>query len=271
MSRPQLNSKQHQWLSKFRSENPNPCYELREVREGLCGDRIVVLEGTEQLPLPAGPEFASAFPAYRLHNVEVKLRKYGDPRKTAEYSCTTVYPYCELDSKATTLKLFGQLSLPIPAAVLEVPEAINPVVVTWKSKQKAKPKPGIQLSLPVTGLEAKVFELRQAKSPNLPQVSSQELLAEKVSTWSQRDSTKVELPQVLIDLLLAQNADDEEFQSAIDLFGVVGLPGAILYVDGIPHFRECKGKPVSTAAASAAVVPSQAWSKATTVTVKAFN
>jgi hypothetical protein len=154
---------------------------------------------------------------------------------------------------------------------LEVPQARNPVIVTWKPKQKVQPKQDKQLSLPVTGLEAKVFQLRQEKRPYLPPVSSQELLAEKVFTWSQRDRTEVELPQVLIDLLLAQNADDEEWQSAIDLFGVVGLPGAILYVDGISYLRKCKDKPVLTAAASAAVVPSQAWSTATKVTVKAFK
>ncbi len=129
MARPRLNSKQRRWLSKFLSEYP--WYEVREIRPGLDSDRIVVLEGTEQLPLPAVPEFASALPAYRLHSLEIKLRKYGDARKSAEYSCTTVYPHSALDSKTTTPELLGQLSLPIPAAVLEIPEPVNPVVVTW--------------------------------------------------------------------------------------------------------------------------------------------
>lgn len=264
-----LNPRQRCWLNKFLLQYP--WYKLREIRSGLDSDRIIVLEGIERLPLPIVPEFAGALPGYRLHTLEVKIRKYGDPRKTADHNYTTVYPHSDLDNKTIKLEQKGQLSLPLPGAVLEVPEPVNPVVVTWKPKQKAKSKQDIQLSLPVTGIEAEVFRLRQEKRPYLPPVSSQELLAEKVFSWSQRDSKEVELPQVLIDLLLAQGADDEEWQSAIDLFSVLGLPGAILYVDGIPYLRKCFGLPISTAAASAAVVPSKAWSKATNVGVKAFN
>lgn len=264
-----LNPRQRRWLNNFLAEYP--WYKLREIRSGLDSDRIVVLEGVERLPLPIIPEFADALPGYRLHTLEVKIRKYGDPRKTAEHSYTTVYPHSDLDSKTTKLEQKGQLSLPLPGIVLEVSEPANPVVVNWKPKQKAKPKQGIQLSLPVTGIEVKVFQLRQEKYPHLLPISSQELLAKKVNTWSQRDRTEVELPQVLIDLLMAVAADDDEWQSAIDLFGVIGLPGAILYVDGIPYLRKCSGKQISTAQASAAVVPSKAWSKATNVGVKAFN
>lgn len=159
---PQLNSKQRRWLSKFLSEYP--WYELRKVREGLGGDRIVVLEGTERLPLPIVPEFVGALPGYRLHTLEVKLRKYGDSRLTAAHSCQTIYPYCDVEGQQKNTELLGQLSLPIPDAVLEIPQATNPVVVTWKPKQKVNPKPGIQLSLPVTGLEAEVYRLRQEKA-----------------------------------------------------------------------------------------------------------
>ncbi len=252
MTRPRLNKKQRRWLSKFLSEYP--WYKLRQIRPDLDSDRIIVLEGTERLPLPIIPEFADARPGYRLHTLKVKLRKYGDVRYTIKHSYITVYPHCNINSRQqTNTQLLGQLSLPIPDAVLEVTKAVNPVVVEWKPKQKLKKKRGVQLSLPVTGLEAKVFELRQNKSPHLPPVSTQELLAEKVSTWSKRERKEIELPQVMVDLLHEQGADSEEWQSAIDLFGVVGLFGAMTYIEGIPYLRKTKGFPISTAAESAAV------------------
>jgi len=269
MPRPRLNSRQRRWLNNFKSQYP--WYQVREIRSDLDGDRIVLLEGTEDLPLPLVPEFVNAVAGYRLHTLEIKLRKYGDARYSSNDSFITIYPHCNIGEKQTNNQQFGQLSLPIPAAVLEVPQAINPVVVEWKPQQKVKPKPGIQLSLPVVGLEAKVFRLRQEKRPHLPPVSTQELLAEKVSTWSQRDRAEVELPQVMVDLLLAQGADDEEWQSAIDLFGVIGMPGAMSYIEAIPYLRKCKGKPISTAAASAAVVPELARAKTTNIAVKALS
>lgn len=242
---------------------------MRSVCEGLSGDRYLLLDGIETLPLPVLPEFEAVSPGYRFHTLKVQLRVFGDPRKTSEHSYTTVYPHSALDKKTTTSRV-GQLSLPIPDAVLEVPQAVNPVIVKWKPKQKLKPKQGIQLSLPVAGLEALVFELRQENRPYLPPVSSQELLAEKVTTWSKRARTEVELPQVMVDLLNNQGADQEEWQSAIDLFGVTGLAGAMRYVDGIPYFRKHKGLAVSTAAESAAI-PVVAATIATNVTVKAFR
>lgn len=268
MARPKLNKKQRRWLNNFISQYP--WYKLREIRADLDNDRIIVLEGTERLPLPLIPEFANASAGYRLHTVKTKLRKYGDVRYSSSHCYETVYPHCSLERKLKTTSRVGQLSLPIPAFVLEVPQAINPVIVTWKPKQKLKPKPGIQLSLPVTGLEAKVFELRQESHPHLPPVSSQELLAEKVTAWSKRDRTEVALPQVMVNLLNNQGADEQEWQSAIDLFGVIGLAGAMSYVDGIRYFRKQKGATVSTAAESAAV-PVMAVIKATSVTVKAFS
>ena len=85
-----------------------------------------------------------AAPGYRWHTLGVTIRKYGDPRKTATHTYTTVYFHCDLNEKLTAIKLEGQLSLPIPAAVLAVDEPVNPVVVTWKPGQKLKPKQGVQ-------------------------------------------------------------------------------------------------------------------------------
>ncbi len=269
MTRPRLNKKQRRWLSKFLPEYP--WYKLRQIRADLDSDRIVVLEGTERLPLPIIPEFADAVAGYRLHTLEVKLRKYGDARYSAKDSYITVYPHCNINSRQqSNTQLLGQLSLPIPDAVLEVPLAVNPVIVMATPKQKLKPKQGIQLSLPVMGLEAKVFELRQEKSPHLPPVSTQELLAEKVSTWSKRERKEVEIPQVMVDLLHEQGADSQEWQSAIDLFGVVGLFGAMTYIEGIPYLRKTKGLPISTAAESAAV-PVVTKAHSNRVSVRTFN
>lgn len=260
-----LNPRQRKWLAKFLSEYPY--YKLKEVRKDLDGDRILRLEGIEQLPLAVVPEFAGAYPGYQQHILEVKLRKFGDARYTAKHSFNTVYPHCVLSEKLITVEHIGQLSLSIPAAVLAVPEPVNPVIVAWKPKQKAKPKQEIQLSLPVIGLEAELFRLRQEKRPHLPPVSSQELLAEKNSTWSQRDCKEVELPQVLIDLLLAQGAEDEEWQSAINLFGLIGLSGVMQYVESIPYLRQHFSKRVS-AATSAALVPARTKALSATIPVK---
>jgi len=43
----------------------HPEYELKEVRADLDGERILRLEGYEQLPLPVVPEFTAALPGYR--------------------------------------------------------------------------------------------------------------------------------------------------------------------------------------------------------------
>jgi hypothetical protein len=184
------------------------------------------------------------------------LRVYGDARQTSLHNVKTIYPHCDISDKiATSSDKEGQLSLSL-STVLDIPSPVNPVVVTWKPKGKARAKLGVQLSLPVTGLVAKLFSLRQQARPHLPPVSSEELLAEKVSTWNARDSKEIELPQVILDLLLSQNATAEEWESAIDLFGVVGLSSTINYVESLPIFRQHFGKTASAAAASSQVKPS---------------
>lgn len=63
-----------------------------------------------------------------------------------------------------------------------------------------------------------------------------------------RDRREVELPLVIIELLRSHNADEDEWQSAIDLFGVIGLAGVLRYIEGLPIFRQHLNKQVSTAA-----------------------
>lgn len=252
MAKPRLNKPQKRWLQCFLSQYPY--YKLCKILEGLSQDRILILEGREILPLPLIPEFIGASPSYRLHTLEVKIRVYGDARLSATHTVETIYPHCNIGAKITCNQTEGQLSLSL-ATALEIPPPINPVIVNWKPKGKAKAKSGIQLSLPVTGLEAKLFALRQQTRPHLPPISAQELAQEKVATWSARDRTEVELPLVIIDLLLAHNADEDEWQSAIDLFGVIGLAGVLRYIEGLPIFRQHLNKQVSTAKASAQVKP----------------
>ena len=227
-------------------------YKLRRINEGLSGDKILLLEGTEDLPLPLIPEFYGARSGYRFHTLQVKLRVYGDARITAIHNVKTIYPHCNINDKITSSDKEGQLSLSL-STVLDIPPPVNPVIVNWKPKGKARAKLGTQLSLPVAGLEAKLFSLRQQARPHLPPVSSQELLAEKVSTWNARDCKEVELPQVIVDLLLAQSATPDEWESAIDLFGVIGLSNTINYVESLPVFRQHFNRAASTAAASAKV------------------
>lgn len=252
MANPRLNTRQKTWLKTFLLKYPY--YKKQRIWEGLSGDRFLLLEGTERLPLPLIPEFETASPGYRLHTLQVQLRIYGDPRKTSLHQVTTVYPHCNIGDKITNIEPEGQLSLSI-STVLEIPPPINPVIVNWKPKRQARAKLGNQLSLPVTGLEAKLFALRSKARPHLPPISSQELAQEKVATWSARDKREVELPQVIVDLLLAHNADDQEWQSAIDLFGVIGLPGVLRYLEQLPSIRQHFNRAASMAAASAQVSP----------------
>ena len=203
MNNPRLNTRQKVWLKSFLSQYPY--YKVRRITEGLSGDRYLLLEATEDLPLPLIPEFDGATSGYRTSTLKIQLRIYGDVRRTAIHNVKTVYPHCNIGDKLNSSTKEGQLSLSL-STVLDIPPPVNPVIVTWKPKGKARAKDGVQLSLPVTGLEAKLFSLRQQARPSLPPVSSQELLAEKVSTWNARDRKEVEVPQVIVDLLLAQNA-----------------------------------------------------------------
>jgi len=259
MPNSRLNKRQKVWLKSFLAQHPY--YKVRRITEGLSGDRFLLLEGIENLPLPLIREFDGANSGYRMHTLKVQLRIYGDVRRTSIHEFKTIYPYCNINDKLNSSIKEGQLSLSI-STVLDIPPPVNPVVVNWKPKGKASAKLGTQLSLPVAGLEAKLFSLRQQARPHLPPVSSQELLAEKVSTWNARDCKEVELPQVIIDLLLAQNATQEEWESAIDLLGVIGLSSTINYVESLPVFRQHFNRAASTAVVSAKVQPSASNSTA---------
>ncbi len=275
VANPRLNLKQKSWLKSFLAQYPY--YKLRRINEGLSSDRLLLLEGTESLPLPLIPEFDGARSGYRFHTLQVKLRVYGDARQTSLHNVKTIYPHCDISDKITTSSIQeGQLSLSL-STVLDIPPPVNPVIVNWKPKGKARPKLGVQLSLPVTGLAAKLFRLRQQARPHLPPVSSEELLAEKVSTWNARDSAsahaglrkEIELPQVILDLLLAQNATEDEWESAIDLFGVIGLSSTINYVESLPELRQYFGTTANAAAVSAQVKPSVSSTKAVSQQVSA--
>lgn len=269
MARPRLNPRQKAWLSRFLASHPE--YKLREAWSGLDGERHLLLEGFERLPMPAVAEFADAFAGYRWHTLWLQLRKFGDPRKTATHTYTTVYPHCNLNQKLTAVIPDGQLSLPIPAAVLAVPEPVNPVVVTRMPKHKTRPKHSVQLTLPVIGLEAELFALRQLKQSPKPPVSSQELLAEKTATWDCRNNTEVELLQVVIELLLAQGANDEEWHSALDLYQMIGLSGVMRYVEGLPTLRKYFGTAGAAVTATATTIPAHTKAKTTTVPVQALD
>ena len=266
MANPRLNPKQKSWLKNFLAQYPY--YKLRRINEDLSGDRLLLLEGMESLPLPLIPEFDGARSGYRMHTLRVQLRVYGDARRTSSHEVKTIYPHCYINDKMTCSDKEGQLSLSL-STVLDIPPPVNPVVVNWKPKGKTRAKLGVQLSLPVTGLAAKLFSLRQQARPHLPPVSSEELLAEKVQTWNARDHREVELPQVILDLLLAQNATESEWESAIDLFGVIGLSSTINYVESLPELRQYFGTTANAAAASAQVQPSVSISSAASQQVSA--
>lgn len=141
MANPRLNTRQKKWLESFISKYPY--YKLRSIRDGLSGDRIVLLEGTERLPLPLIREFVGASPGYRLHTLEIKIRIYGDPRLSATHTVETIYPHCNIGGKITCNQTEGQLSLSL-ATALEIPRQSTQLLSTGSSK--VKPEPNLVLS-----------------------------------------------------------------------------------------------------------------------------
>ncbi len=87
------------------------------------------------------------------------------------------------------------------------------------------------------------------------------------SPWDWRNNTEVELPQVVIDLLLAQRANDQEWQNAIDLYQFVGLSSVMNYIDGLPSLRQYFGTTTATVARVSAAVAALAKAKTTTRTL----
>ncbi len=115
MANPRLNKPQKLWLKSFLAQHPY--YKLRRITEGLSGDKILLLEGIESLPLPLIPEFDGATSGYRFHTLQTKIRVYGDARITATHHVKTIYPHCNLGDKITSSTREGQLSLPTVLAM----------------------------------------------------------------------------------------------------------------------------------------------------------
>ena len=67
MANASLNTKQKLWLKSFLAQYPY--YKLRRITEGLGGDRVLLLEGMESLPLPLIREFEGARSGYRFHTL----------------------------------------------------------------------------------------------------------------------------------------------------------------------------------------------------------
>ena len=116
MANSRLNTRQKTWLKTFLAKYPY--YKVRRITDGLSGDKILLLEGTEDLPLPLISEFEGARSGYRFHTLQIKLRVYGDARLTAKQEFTTIYPHCDISDKITTSIQSGQLSLSL-STVLE--------------------------------------------------------------------------------------------------------------------------------------------------------
>lgn len=68
----------------------------------------------------------------------MKLRVFGDPRYSGDYTTRITYPHCSIEK--TQVEQEGQLSLPIPELRL-LPPSTNPVVLTLPMpirRQKSK-------------------------------------------------------------------------------------------------------------------------------------
>lgn len=130
--KPRLNKKQKAWVNSFLASHPNArvrtIYELDGVGEARRRHRVVQIEWWENTnPVILDPK--SYIQGIISYNMWVKLRKPGDPRKTAEFSYRITPP----EKRSASWHLTGQLSLELPQCY-EVAEPNNPVIIKPKRR-----------------------------------------------------------------------------------------------------------------------------------------
>jgi hypothetical protein len=140
MSRnPRLQKAQRQWVDKLIA--PHPGARQVEIRAGLSGTRIVVIEWLEHLGVPWVVGATHPGWSWRYHTLKVKLHKSGTLRETGQHACRTTYPHCPLQERNLNLALDSPQQFILPVApLLDRPPPINPAIAKPKSRYKRKPQ-----------------------------------------------------------------------------------------------------------------------------------
>lgn len=227
--KPRLNKKQKDWVNKFIACRPHA--RITDIYEGLSGDRIVTIEWSEDTPLSI-LSTNSYVRGQILHQVRVKLRKFGDPRSSADHSYRIIAP----EKHTTTYKLQGQLSLEI-SQLYNVETPINPIVVQKKhrknsSKNTAKTS---QSSLPLSGITAQLHRINLSKTGEV--LSERELLCETVLYHDSATGASIHLPAAVVAILQDKQASAKEWSDAIALYQVGGPTCVMQYLEGLDALR----------------------------------
>lgn len=233
MAKPRLNKKQRAWLENFKQQHPGT--RIENIYEGLCGDRIVILEWTESLPKIQLPNITNSGYGWISHTLKVKLRIFGDLRHEAEYQYCIVYPHCELNDN-TKLSQEGQLSLTLPQLLnIKIPK----IPVKFKSKKRrctsSKRYRPVQLKLPLFGVAYQLHQINLSQGEQIK--SEQELLLETIAHRDLESGKEVKLPAAIVKILHVKKASLKEWESAINLYQVVGASGVLSYLEGLDDLR----------------------------------
>lgn len=228
MPKPRLSKQQKIWIQQFKSKYSN--VELKNVYEGLSGDRIVVIEWWERRPKVITEE--TVVETQILHHLRVKLKKSGSPRETADYS----FKILSIKNEEIVEIPEGQISLSLPQ-IFAVHEPQNPVVIKTRCNLKPKrrqPRRSTQYNLPLSGVATKLHEINLSDTGEV--LSQEELMNETVL---HNDSTgkEIRLPITLVKILSDKKASPREWESAISLYQVGKSSCLIQYLEGLDYLR----------------------------------
>lgn len=166
------------------------------------------------------------------HKLIVKLRVFGDPRYSGDYTTRITYPHCSIEEMQVEQE--GQLSLPISELAL-LPPCTNPAVVKYKPRNTKALRQAIQQSLPLFDASAKLHSIAIQKG--YPTLSEQTLLTGTIEHWDSNQNKIINLPVAIVELLKEANASLEEQENAIALFQVAGADAALKYIEGLTTLR----------------------------------
>lgn len=242
MPKAKLNKKQRAWVEKFQQQYSSS--RVREIQEGLAGDRIITLDWSESLSNILLPLCVDRGIGWISHTLKVKLRKFGDPRYEPEHFYQITYPYCNVDGKFASSNL-GQTHLELHQ-LLNIPSPQNPVKFKLKKQSSASPRPKklLQLKLPLSGVPAQLHEINLSKNGQV--ISQEELLLETVTHLDLETGREIKLPAALVEILKDKKASLKEWESAIGLYQVAGPSGLLAYLEGLDSIRRHLGtNPIS--------------------------
>ncbi len=225
--KPRLNKKQRAWVNSFMASRPNS--KLVNIYDLLDGDRVVKIEWWEWTnPVILNPKTKIQGRIY--YSIRVKLRKFGDPRNTAEFSYR-IYPP---EKQIVDNHLTGQLSLEL-SQCYEIPMPNNPIIVKPKREVKARrEKKIVQHKLPLMGVAAKLHQIN-IRNGGIPK-SEQELLLE-ITTHYDLDNKEIKLPSAIVQILQDKKASLDEWESAISLYQVGGASCVLKYLESVVYCR----------------------------------